>query len=202
MAETYTEKINSEEFFLPEYGHRYLPADCADDFSDEGSTGAGVAKYFQRIGLHALLSRKDEVKIAKRIETAEHQILRMLLQTSIAVEHIVDLGTKIKAGELKAKRVSRALRTGDTCNDGAAQIVKFLETITRIEAMNAKNNVHREKLLSASIPARSSIFTGALSGKRTEFMNFCISGISSPKSLTSWKQQFARMKIYWETMPG
>ena len=130
MAETYTEKINSEEFFLPEYGHRYLPADCADDFSDEGSTGAGVAKYFQRIGLHALLSRKDEVKIAKRIETAEHQILRMLLQTSIAVEHIVDLGTKIKAGELKAKRVSRALRTGDTCNDGAAQIVKFLDDHT------------------------------------------------------------------------
>ena len=51
--------------------------------------------YFRGIGLHALLSRKDEVKIAKRIEAGEHEILRALLQTPIAVQHIVDLGKKI-----------------------------------------------------------------------------------------------------------
>ena len=162
MAETYTEKISSAESHLPYYEHRFLSADYADVFSDGGSTNVGVAKYFRRIGLHALLSRQDEVKIAKRIEAAEHQILRTLLQTSIAVEHIVDLGTKIKAGELKAMRVSRALRAGDSCNDAAAQIIRFLETITRIEAINAKNNVHREKLLSASNPGEMQHIYGCI----------------------------------------
>jgi RNA polymerase primary sigma factor len=106
--------------------------------------------YFRGIGLHALLSRKDEVKIAKRIEAGEHEILRALLQTSIAVQHIVDLGKKIKTGEMRAKRVLRAMRTINNCTDEATRIQEFLATITLIEEIDAKNRVQRANLLSLS----------------------------------------------------
>lgn len=150
MAATFTEKNNRKEFVFFEHEHRNRPADAAHDFFDGGSTNPAVTNYFRRIGLHALLSREDEIRIAKRIEAAEHQILRSLLQTSIAVRHIVDLGNKISTGELKAKRVLRTLRAADSCDNEAAWIKKFLETITRIEALDAKNNMYRDKLLSAS----------------------------------------------------
>jgi RNA polymerase primary sigma factor len=148
MDKTFALKNNYKEFNFVEHKHRYLPGNHVTDFSEEDSTSRAVTMYFRRIGLHALLSRKDEVEIAKRIETAEHEILRALLQTSIAIQHIVDLGKKIKAGEMRAKRVSRALRNWDTSSNEAARIQDFLATITLIKEIDAKNTVHRAKLLS------------------------------------------------------
>ncbi len=72
------------------------------------------------------------------------------MQTSIAVQHIVDLGKRIKTGEMHAKRVSRAIRTGTTFADEAARIQELLATITLIEEIDAKNTVYRTKLLSPS----------------------------------------------------
>ena len=141
---------NCEEFNFFELEHRSLPKDHAADIPKGALTSCAVTRYFHQIGLHALLSRKDEVKIAKRIEAAEHEIQSALLQTSIAVQHIVDLGKKIIAGEIPAKRVSRALRLRDSCSDEAARIQEFIASITLVEAIEAKNTVHRVKLLSLS----------------------------------------------------
>jgi RNA polymerase primary sigma factor len=72
------------------------------------------------------------------------------LQTSVAVQHIVDLGKKINSGEISAKRVSRAIRNGTTYTDEAARIQELLASITLIEEIDAKNTLHRVKLLSLS----------------------------------------------------
>jgi len=117
MDKMFAQKNNCNEFNFFEYEHPSLPKDHATDFSDGDSTSHAVTMYFRRIGLHALLSRKDEVKIAKTIEAAEHDILRALLQTSIAVKYIVDLSKMIKTGKMQAKRVSRVLRIRNSCSD-------------------------------------------------------------------------------------
>ena len=150
MDNTAAQKNNCKEFDLFEQEHQYYPANYSTDFPEEDPTSCAVTAYFRTIGLHALLNREDEVNIAKRIEAGEHEILRALLQTSIAVEHISDLGKKINSGEIRAKRVSRAIRTGTTFTDEAARIQEFLATITRIEEIDAKNTLHRAKLLSLS----------------------------------------------------
>ena len=150
MDKTVALKNNCKEFNFFEQEHRYLPGNHATDFPEGDSTSCAVTMYFRGIGLHALLSRKDEVKIAKRIEAGEHEILRALLQTSIAVQHIVDLGKKINAGEMQAKRVSRAMRTSNNCTDETTRIQELLATITRVKEIDAKNRVHHAKLLSLS----------------------------------------------------
>ena len=150
MDKMFAENKHCKEINFFEPQHRSLPGNHATDIPEGDLTSRAVAMYFRRIGLHALLSREDEVKIAQRIEAAEHDLLRALLQTSIAVQHIVDLGKKIKIGEMRAKRVSRALRNRDTCPDEAARIQEFLATITLIEEIDAKNTVHRAELLSIS----------------------------------------------------
>ena len=150
MDKMFALKNNFKEFDLFEQEHRYLPGNHSTDFPEEDSTRCAITTYFRTIGLHALLSRQDEVNIAKRIEAGEHEILRALLQTSIAVQHIADLGKKINSGEIRAKRVSRAIRSGTTFTDEAARIQELLATITLIEVIDAKNTVHRAKLLSLS----------------------------------------------------
>jgi len=150
MDKMFAERKNGKKFNFFEHEPRSLPNDYATDFPEGDFTSRAVTMYFRRIGLHTLLSRKDEVKIAKRIEADEHEILRALLQTSIAVQHIVDLGKKINSGEMHAKRVSRTMRTSNDCTDEATRIQEFLATITLIEEIDAKNTVHRAKLLSLS----------------------------------------------------
>ena len=150
MDKMFAKKNNCKEFNFVEHEHRSLPKEHATDIPEGDSTSRAVTMYFRRIGLHALLSRKDEVKIAKKIEAAEHEILRVLLRTSIAVQHIVDLGKKIKTGEIRAKRVSRALRLQDTCTAETARIQEFLATITLIEEIDTKNTLHRASMLSLS----------------------------------------------------
>jgi len=150
MDKTVALKNDCKDFNFFEQEHRYLPGNYETDFPEEDSTSSAITMYFRTIGLHALLSRQDEVNIAKRIEAGEHEILRALLQTSIAVQHIVDLGKKINSGEIRAKRVSRAIRIGTTFADEAARIQEFLAIITRVEEIDAKNTLHRAKLLSLS----------------------------------------------------
>ncbi len=150
MDKMFALRNNFKEFDLFEQKHRYPPGNHSTDFPEGDKTRYAVTRYFRQIGLHALLSRQDEVNIAKRIEAGEHEILRALLQTSIAVEHISDLGKKINSGEIRAKRVSRAIRSGTTFTDEAARIQELLATITRVEVIDAKNTLHRAKLLSLS----------------------------------------------------
>ena len=44
-----------------------------------------VHSYFQKIGLFAQLKSADEIAIAKKMETAENEILRALLQSPLAI---------------------------------------------------------------------------------------------------------------------
>jgi RNA polymerase sigma factor (sigma-70 family) len=150
MDGMFSESNNCEEFNFFNYEHRSIPKDHAADIPAEALTGSAVTRYFHQIGLHALLSHKDEIKIAKRIEAAEHEILRALLQSAVAINHIVDLAEKINSGEIRAKRVLRALRIENTHTHEADRIQEFLATIPLIEAIEAKNTIHRLKLLSLS----------------------------------------------------
>ena len=150
MYKTVTPRNNGREFDLYERKNGFVPGNHTSNFAECDSTSLAITTYFRQIGLHALLSRDEEIEIAKKIEAAEHEILRVALQTSIAVHHIVDLSKKIKTGETKAKRISRALRHGGTRCGDAVKIQEFLANLIRIEAIEAKNRTHRAKLLSLS----------------------------------------------------
>ena len=64
MDKTVALKNNCKEFNFLEQEHRHLPGNYETDFPEEDSTSSAVTMYFRTIGLHALLSRQDEVNIA------------------------------------------------------------------------------------------------------------------------------------------
>ncbi len=106
---------------------------------DYGSVTDPVKMYLREMGMVTLLSREGEVEIAKRIEAGEQEVLRALLETTIGVEAIVELGEKIEAGTLRAKHVLRDIDEGDTYSDEVEQTQKFLETIRRIKTLHQKS---------------------------------------------------------------
>ncbi|MGD9162662.1 MAG: RNA polymerase sigma factor RpoD [Desulfobacteraceae bacterium] len=64
-----------------------------------------VKMYLKEMGCISLLTREGEVDIAKRIEEGEKNTLELLLNCCVGIEYIIDLGEKLKTGEVKLKNI-------------------------------------------------------------------------------------------------
>ena len=118
---------------------------------DFGKVTDPVKMYLREMGLVTLLSREGEVEIAKKIEAGEQKVMRALLETTIGLEYILDLGVHIKNGVLRPKHVLRDVDEGDTCTGEVVQIEKFLKTVNAIKEINEENKECREKLFLGTI---------------------------------------------------
>lgn len=119
--------------------------------ADFGSVTDPVKMYLREMGLVTLLSREGEVEIAKKIEVAEQNVLKLLLETTIGVESILKLGEHIEQGSLRPKHVLRDIDEGDTYVDEVFLIEKFLNTVRPIKKINGENRLYREKLFSSTL---------------------------------------------------
>ncbi|MFW6011739.1 MAG: RNA polymerase sigma factor RpoD [Desulfosalsimonas sp.] len=112
-----------------------------------------VKMYLREMGMVTLLSREGEIEIAKKIEAGEQDVLRAMLETTLGVDSIINLGDQIAAGTLRPKHVLRDIDEGDTIVDESLQIEKFLETIDTIKSIDAENHQLRERLFNESMDA-------------------------------------------------
>ena len=73
-----------------------------------------VKMYLKEMGCISLLTREGEVSIAKRIEAGEKDALKVLLDCSLGVEHIIELGDRLEEGQIKVKDVINDLEDDDS----------------------------------------------------------------------------------------
>ena len=128
---------------------------AAKKIDDEGITDYGsvtdpVKMYLREMGMVTLLSREGEVEIAKKIEAGEQDVLRSLLETTMGVDYLLDLGRRIEAQTLRPKHVLRDIDEGDTYQDELAQIDAFLTTLASIRQVHEENIEFRTKLFTDS----------------------------------------------------
>jgi RNA polymerase primary sigma factor len=124
-------------------------ADEVDSLSTYGTVTDPVKMYLREMGMVTLLSREGEIVIAKKIEAGEQEVLRAMLETTLGVDSIINLGDQIAAGTLRPKHVLRDIDEGDTIVDESIQIEKFLEMIDAIKQIDEENQEFREKLFEA-----------------------------------------------------
>ena len=115
--------------------------------TDFGSVTDPVKMYLREMGNVTLLSREGEVEIAKKIEAGEQEVLRALLDTTTAIDCLLELGEHIQNGALRPKHVLRDIDEGDNFVDEAEQTDRFLQTIQAIRDINGENRDFRDKLL-------------------------------------------------------
>ncbi len=120
-----------------------------DSLSTYGTVTDPVKMYLREMGMVTLLSREGEIEIAKKIEAGEQEVLRAMLETTLGVDSIINLGDQIAAGTLRPKHVLRDIDEGDTIIDESIQIEKFLEMIDAIKEIDEENQEFREKLFSS-----------------------------------------------------
>ncbi len=119
--------------------------------ADFGSVTDPVKMYLREMGLVTLLSREGEVEIAKKIEAAEQNVLKVLLETTVGIESILKLGEHIEQGNLRPKHVLRDVDEGDAYVDEVFLIEKFLNTVRPIKKINEESSLYREKLFSSTL---------------------------------------------------
>ena len=98
--------------------------------------------YMREMGRVPLLDREGEIRIARRIESAQHGIEKALTHSKPSFRLVSSLGRRVRAGKLRVDEVvDGELRDGGT---GPAKD-RFLEMVTTLEKHEAGiENVRRE----------------------------------------------------------
>ncbi len=142
-------KLNASEKKNEDDEDKLTETEEVDSLSTYGTVTDPVKMYLREMGMVTLLSREGEVEIAKKIEAGEQEVVRAMLETTLGVDSIINLGDQIAAGTLRPKHVLRDIDEGDTIIDESIQIEKFLEMIDLIKAIDEENQELREKLFSS-----------------------------------------------------
>jgi RNA polymerase primary sigma factor len=126
----------------------------AEDTSDP------VRMYLQEIGAVSLLSREQEVEIAKQIEEGEHQVRENVLNHPFVYTYLLELADRIKAGELSERDLQdeesdeEAQEEGEveTTSDGV--VLKTLEKLRRsVQDLPALQEAARKKGKASEVAA-------------------------------------------------
>ncbi len=113
---------------------------------DEGRVSDPVKMYLREMGLVSLLTREGEVEIAKRIEKGERQVIGALLESSICVQEILDLGKALEEGTVRIKDVVRDIDDEESLSAHEERKAAFLELVEKVRRMDRRNSNAYEKL--------------------------------------------------------
>ncbi|MFQ5665448.1 MAG: RNA polymerase sigma factor RpoD [Candidatus Binatia bacterium] len=116
-------------------------------------TSDPVRMYLQEMGAVSLLTREQEVEIAKQIEAGEHDVRHEVLVLPFTLTYLIELADRIKAGEISERELldeeteeedTQALAPGEKAPDGA--VLKQLERLRRaVDERRAADEASRQR---------------------------------------------------------
>jgi RNA polymerase primary sigma factor len=123
-----------------------------------GETADPVRMYLQEMGGVPLLTREEEVAIAKEIETGEREVREAVFSLDQAVEYVINLSERLRNGEIEARHVfgdddaaeAATTEMAEGKEDKRAQ--EFLRHVSRLKRLAGE----REKLVAEHGKAKTS----------------------------------------------
>jgi RNA polymerase primary sigma factor len=117
-----------------------------------GKTGDPVKMYLREMGLVSLLSREGEVEIAKKIEEGLKESMDAVFGANICIKDVVDIGVRLKNGDLRVKNVVDNLEDDDGYVEEDLHRDRVLKLIDKVTALDRKNDTLRLKLKTKGLP--------------------------------------------------
>jgi RNA polymerase primary sigma factor len=113
-------------------------ADAEEEEEDDGysKTNDPVRMYLRKMGSVSLLTREGEVEIAKRIEDGERRVLQVVLNSSVAIEEILDLGDKLRKQKIRVKEVVKDADEDDAEFDEAWHVERVCKIIDKVRRLH------------------------------------------------------------------
>jgi RNA polymerase primary sigma factor len=133
------------------------PAPVAEDADEAGDAHDPVRMYLRGMVSIALLTREGEVALARRIEDAEHRVLKAVLRAPVAVDSILDLGEQLRKAKIRVTEVTRDADDQDPDFDEAwhtERVCKALDNIGRLFRKHQKLLETSPKRPTAAIKTR------------------------------------------------
>ncbi len=116
-------------------------------------TNDPVRMYLRKMGSVSLLTREGEVEIAKRIEDGERRVLEVVLNSSVAIEEILDLGDKLRKQKIRVKEVVKDADEDDAEFDENWHVERVCKVIEKVRRLHKDLQKVQEKK-PASEPAK------------------------------------------------
>lgn len=112
-----------------------------------GAVTDPVKMYLKEMGMVILLSREGEIKIAKKIEQGERDVLRAMLNCPTALFTIFMYGKRMEKKTIRPKHILRDVDEGDGVIDEVSKQEKFLNSLKNIQEIHKKNQKKRDQML-------------------------------------------------------
>ncbi len=114
-----------------------------DSYGDaSGSkTSDPVRMYLRKMGSVSLLTREGEVEIAKRIEEGEKEVMRVVLESPLAMREIQSLADRLRRSKLRIRDVLKDFDDdmGEADEERATQrVIARIERIRKLRASNER----------------------------------------------------------------
>ena len=151
------------------------PAEAEEVERAPGETADPVRMYLQEMGGVPLLTREEEVAIAKEIEAGERQVREAVFSLDLAVQYVLGLADRLKRGEIEARHVfgdddaaatSEAAEAGDNGPREDKRADAFLKQVSKLRRQVGE----REKLVSERGKTRTSKTRKVAISKRLEII--------------------------------
>jgi RNA polymerase primary sigma factor len=129
-----------------------------------------VRMYLQEMGGVALLSREDEVVIAKSIEAGELEVRKAVFSLPLALQYVLNLADRLRDGEIDGRHLfgddeeEAANGEGATEQREDARVGGFLKHISRLRRLVNE----REKLVAEKVKKKTSAKAAAKIDVRLE----------------------------------
>ena len=137
-------------------------------------TGDPVKMYLREMGLVSLLSREEEVEIAKRIEKGEKKIMEILFSMPVFVREVIDIGAKLRSGDVKIKTVIGNLEDEGGFVEEDVHMERVQGLINKVTALNIKNSALKVTLKDKAISElRRKRVENQLNRNSRKIINFC-----------------------------
>jgi RNA polymerase primary sigma factor len=128
-----------------------------EDADANSPTSDPVRTYLRKMGSVSLLTREGEVEIAKRIEDGDRRVLQVVLNSSVAIEEILELGDKLRKQDVRVKEVVRDVDDEDPEFDEqwhVERVCKAIEKVRRLWKADAGTDKKKPAILDALLELR------------------------------------------------
>ena len=131
-----------------------------------------VRIYLKEMGSFPLLTREGEVEIAKRIESGQQEVLRVVFNSPIAIQEVTNLGGDLRADRIKTREVTNEIDEDETnVMEERIQKRRVFNSINKIQNRNDQIRfLQRELKTRKKGPSRVKI-QGEISKKQAEILD-------------------------------
>jgi RNA polymerase primary sigma factor len=140
--------VDDTQSALPEKKPGPMEVDREEVVAAEGGGSKAndpVRMYLRKMGSVSLLTREGEVEIAKRIEVGEKEVMRVVLESPLAMLEIQNLQERLRKNKVRVRDVLKDYDEEMTEADeekAANRVIAMIDRICKLKQENEKLQLH------------------------------------------------------------